>query len=532
MKKNCKKSDRAMSRRRWLGRCGMAGLGTLVQPAGWLVGQAPAVIRREGVRPVAAQGVASGDVEHDRAIIWSRCDRPAQMVVRWRTSERGEVRGEVIGPAVHEGTDFTGKVDVRGLPAGQRIVYEVQFQDLRDLKNWSEPAVGSFVTPASPDGPARPVRLGFTGDVCGQGWGIDPARGGMRTFATMHQHELDLMVHLGDTIYADNPIEPEVRLEDGSLWRNLTTPEKSHVAQTLDDFRGCYRYNLLDEHLRRFQASTSLLVIWDDHETHNNWYPQGRVEDARYQEQSSALLAARARTAFFEYQPIREHPRDRQRIYRAQRFGPLVEIFAWDMRSYRGPNSANVQTVLDDESAILGRRQLAWLKRRLAASTATWKVIASDMPLGLVVRDRHGCEAVANGDGGPPLGRELEIADLLRFLRDRRIANVVFITADVHYAAAHHYDPARARFAEFLPFWEFVAGPAHAGTFGPGQLDPTFGPEAKFIGIPRGMKPNRPPSEGLQFFGTLDVDAASRVLTARLWNAAGRELFRQELVPV
>lgn len=519
------------SRRKWLGGVCGAGLGWLVPAGGRLAGQAPAVIRREGARPAVPQGVASGDVEHDRAIIWSRCDRPARMVVRWRTAERGEVRGEVTGPAVHEATDFTGKVDLRGLPEGQRIVYEVQFQDLRDLRNWSEPVRGSFLTPPRPDGVPRDLKLAFTGDVCGQGWGIDPNRGGMTIFETMRRQAPDVMVHLGDTIYADNPIEAEVRLEDGSVWRNLTTEEKSHVAQTLDDFRGCYRYNLLDEHLRRFQASTSLLVIWDDHETHNNWFPQGRFEDPRYQEQSSALLAARARTAFLEYQPIRQHARDRERIYRRQRLGPLVEVFAWDMRSYRGPNSANRQPQLGDESAILGRRQLAWLKRRLAASTATWKVIASDMPLGLVVRDRQGCEAVANGEDGPPLGRELEIAELLKFLRDRQIRNVLFITADVHYAAAHFYDPARARFGDFLPFWEFVAGPAHAGTFGPGQLDPTFGPQLEFLGIPRGMKPNRPPSEGWQFFGTLEIEARSRVLTARLWNAAGQELFRKELVP-
>ena len=91
---------------------------------------------------------------------------------------------------------------------------------------------------------------------------------------------------------------------------------------------------------------------------------------------------------------------------------------------------------------------------------------------------------MANGDGGPPLGRELEIADLLKFIRDSKIAGVVFITADVHYAAAHYYDPAQAKFTEFTPFWEFVAGPAHAGTFGPGKLDATFGPQLKFLGIP------------------------------------------------
>src|SRR5205814_7343702 len=143
---------------------------------------------------------------------------------------------------------------------------------------------------------------------------------------------------------------------------------------------------------------------------------------------------------FLEYQPIRQFARDRERIYRTQRFGPHLEVFAWDMRSYRGPNSQNRQSELNADSAILGSQQLDWLKSHLLASTATWKLIASDMPLGVIVPDKHGYEAVGNGDNGPPLGRELEIADLLKFIRDRAIKNVVFITADVHYAAAHYYD--------------------------------------------------------------------------------------------
>jgi alkaline phosphatase D len=91
---------------------------------------------------------------------------------------------------------------------------------------------------------------------------------------------------------------------------------------------------------------------------------------------------------------------------------------------------------------------------------------------------------VANGDG-PALGRELKIAHLLRFLHDRRVRNVVWTTGDGHDATAHHYDPTRARFTEFDPFWEFVAGPAHAGSFGPNALDDTFGPEVRFLGIRR-----------------------------------------------
>jgi alkaline phosphatase D len=494
--------------------------------------EAPAAIKRDGARPAAAQGVACGDVAHDRAIIWSRCDRPAQMAVEWSTKESFADARRVAGPAVIEATDFTGKLDLRGLPAGQRLFFRVDYQDLRDLKNRSEPVSGSFVTPPAPDGKPQDVKVAFTGDVCGQGWGIDVARGGLKMFETMRAAEPDLFIHLGDTIYADNPIEAEVKLEDGTLWKNVTTEEKSHVAQTIDDFRGAYRYNLLDENVRRFNASTSQLVLWDDHETHNNWYPQGRYDDKRYTEQSSALLSARARAAFLEYQPIRQFAHDRERIYRSQRFGPLLEVFAWDMRSYRGPNSRNRQTELGAESAILGPEQLAWLKSRLAASTATWKVIASDMPLGLIIGSEDAREAVSDGDAGPPLGRELEIANVLKFIRDQAIKNVVFITADVHYAAAHYYDPALAKFTEFNPFWEFIAGPAHAGTFGPGKLDATFGPQLKFLGIPQGMKANRPPSEGLQFFGTLQIAAASKALTAKLHNVAGKELYSVDLGPV
>ena len=47
----------------------------------------------------------------------------------------------------------------------------------------------------------------------------------------------------------------------------------------------------------------------------------------------------------------------------------------------------------------------------------------------------------------------------LRFIRDNGIENVVWLTADVHYTAAHYYDPNQAQFQEFAPFWEFVSGP-------------------------------------------------------------------------
>jgi len=274
-------------------------------------------------------------------------------------------------------------------------------------------------------------------------------------------------------------------------------------------------------------------VMWDDHEVRDNWYWERRNDtDNRYTEKSVAVLAARGRQAFFEYNPLPYLPDDPERIYRTIPMGPLVEIFALDMRSYKGANSDNRQPLMDAASAVFGAGQLAWLKAALKNSRATWKIVAADLPLGLIVGDgQNRYEAVANRDPGVPLGRELEVADLLRYLKQQRIRNVVWITADVHYCAAHEYHPTRAKFTDFDPFWEFVAGPLNAGTFGPGQLDATFGPEAKFVGIPQGMKPNRPPSDGFQFFGTLTASAKTRALTVRLHNLAGQVIYTNELAP-
>ncbi len=135
------------------------------------------------------------------------------------------------------------------------------------------------------------------------------------------------------------------------------------------------------------------------------------------------------------------------------------------------------------------------------------------MPLSLVVYDdaanKKGSEAFAQGDG-PPRGRELEIADILRFIKTSGVANTVWLTADVHYAAAHYYNPDKAQFQDFDPFWEFVSGPLHAGTFGPNELDNTFGPEVRFIKAPGPDKQNLPPSAGMQFFGHVKIDGDIR----------------------
>lgn len=276
---------------------------------------------------------------------------------------------------------------------------------------------------------------------------------------------------------------------------------------------------------------------WDDHDVMNNWSSsKDLASDSRYTEKSIARLAARASRAFHEMTPIRSEPSEPGRVYRKISHGPLLDVFFLDMRSYRGPNGPNLETELTDRSRILGRDQVRWLKGALAGSDAVWKIIASDMPLGLVVWDdaaaKTGSDATSNGENGAPKGREMEIADLLRFIKSSEIKNTVWLTADVHYTAAHYYNPGMAKFQDFEPFREFVSGPIHSGTFGPNELDMTFGPELRFIKEPtKDQSQNLPPSMGLQFFGLIDISGTTEQMTVRLMDRDDHELYRVVLDP-
>jgi alkaline phosphatase D len=479
-------------------------------------------------RPRAKWGVQAGDVTESSGLVWVRADRRARMVVE--TSATGSFRDPVRwpGPVLGPETDFTGRTPLRGLPPGEQVHYRVTLTDPDDPRRAGEPVHGTFRT--APNRRRRPVRFLWSGDLAGQGWGINPDRGGYPIFEEMRRLDPDFFLNSGDTIYGDNPIEEKVTLPGGGVWRNITTEEKSKVAETLAEFRGNHRYNLLDEKLRRFHAQVPSIIQWDDHDVLNNWYPGEVLDDDRYTVRDLDTLAARSLRAFSEYHPLTSLPPQDEhgRVYRVVHHGPLLDVFMLDMRSYRNANSPGRQR--HDSQGILGARQLRWLKRELSRSRAVWKVIASDMPLGLVVPDGDtDVEAVAQGDPGAPLGRELQLAELLRHIKRQRITGTVWLTSDVHYTCAQHYEPSRAAFDDFAPFWEFVSGPLNAGGFAALKLDRTFGPKQAYVKAP--SRANVPPTEGGQFYGQVDCDADSGELTVRLREEGGAVLFTKVLQP-
>ncbi len=505
------------SRRRFLATAGATAaatmLGAIAKPR----------ISRAADRPLITHGIQSGDVSVDSAVVWARADRPARMLVEASTTDRFDdiLCGGYID--VLPETDCTGKMLLEGLPAGQDIFYRIRFQNLSSPAIAGEPKVGRFRTaPAD----RRSLFFAWSGDSMGQGWGIDLERGGMRTYATMRANRPDFFIHSGDNIYADCPIEARLDLPDGGTWNNLVTEEKSKNAETLQEFRGNYKYNLLDANLRAFNEEVPVFAQWDDHEVSNDWWPGERIPWSGYRERNSLVLAARGCRAFHEFMPMRETQAELGRVYRKIPYGPLLDVFMLDMRSYRGPNDAPPSESYGPDAYFLGPAQVAWLKRELMSSQATWKVIAADLPLGLISWD-----SVALGDG-PPRGRELEIADILSFIKHAGVVNTVWITADAHYTAAHRYDPGRAVFQDFEPFWEFVSGPIHAGTWTPSDLDNTFGPQIVYQkACSKEQGENLAPCFGLQFFGHVAIDGASEAMTVTLKDVDDHALWSVQIPP-
>lgn len=187
----------------------------------------------------------------------------------------------------------------------------------------------------------------------------------------------NFFLHLGDTIYADR---------GGSCYR-------------LNDFWAKYRANREDAATQLCFGESSVYVIWDDHEVTNDYLPGNP-------------LAPMGRRAFLNYWPIERNPNEPERIYRSFRWGKALELFLLDIRQYRDRK----------HGTMLGKAQKEWLFEGMERSESIFKFVATSVPMAGGGSDRW--------DGYPS-----ERAEILRYIREKKITGVVFLSADLHCAS-------------------------------------------------------------------------------------------------
>lgn len=408
----------------------------------------PFVDRAEVEKPSLPDGTAVGDITDHSAELWLKTDGPKQIQVEWASveawrrisampsvqSHAARTQPVLTGPE----TDYTSTLSLEHLSPATRYRYYVLISDAggRESPGRRVGAQGEFTT--LPDSSASvPVIFAWSGDLGGQ----DRCRqgdAGYPIFDTIREQTPDFFIFLGDTIYADNAcVSPP------------NEPGSNFIATTLAEYRAKHHYQRGASALRRLLERVPVYVTWDDHEVKNNFA-------GPYEPQMPA-----GRQAFREYWPIRVDASDPHRLHRAIRYGSDLEMFILDTRQYRSKNADRDGPA----KTMLGAAQLRWLLEGIAASTATWKVVVTSVPLsvpkggGLAV---PGYDGWAGGTDGTGFERERQV--IVDMIVDKAIPNVVFLGGDVHWAQANIYDANQ----DGLPdFHEFVGGPLSAN---PGRL--------------------------------------------------------------
>ena len=267
---------------------------------------------------------AAFDVHADRALIWLSAHDELRIQVRWGLSpDKLDHRSNEM--LLDKSTDFTGHVNLQGLPAGSTVHFQAYSGD----KPVSE--FGRFNTPRLA---GQSFVLAFSGDM-------EEKYKPFRIFDVIAAARPDYFVHLGDTVYADIP--------------------KRDFSPTLAHYRRKHASIRADRPLQNFMSQCATYAIWDDHEIENDAH--GGLPQLPVAEQ-----------VFREYWPCASV--EKTGLYRALMLAPGVELIILDTRRFR-----SVQAMLDGpEKTMLGTQQKTWFLQRLKQSKATFKIVATSVP--------------------------------------------------------------------------------------------------------------------------------------------------------
>jgi phosphodiesterase/alkaline phosphatase D-like protein len=454
-------------------------------------------------------GVASGEVTPISAVLWTRTDGAAGLQVEVERISPGPGPKKLKRSAVATAaSDFT--VHVLVAPLAPDATYEYRF---RSGGTTSE--VGTFRTAPLP-WVSRSLRFAFSGDSDGTKVGGAPFFNNFETLDAARNDAPDFFIYHGDTIYSDSGLRP------------------GGPAMTLQEYRDAYKVNREVPALRSLLAATSSYVTWDDHEVQNDYDGQ-TVDPARY---------AAGRQAFHEFLPALDAllPHDPTCAgsprFRVFPWGREADVILIDERSCRSADVAAVclgdlgptlpgpfrvgfglpfsppagcLAAIDDPArTMLGPVQKELLKQVLKHSQARFKFVLGGLPI-----QQYWALPYDRWEG-----YAAERAELLNFIRDEGIQNVVFLATDNH--ASFTNEVFIDAFTDPAPIArEFVTGPIATNTLQVSIL--AFGGPAALAGFNALFNLAGVDCRNLNAYSyaLVDVDATAGTAQVSYKNAAG-----------
>lgn len=435
----------------------------LILPLAVMLVLASSNVLQVGAAPVFTHGVASGDVTSTSAILWARVNQDAVLNV-WVTPDPNFSINDFKGSArATIANDYTAKVSVKGLIPNKNYLY--RWTSGGPLDSPSE--MGQFKTaPLNP----QPVDVHFSwsGDTDVTKIGGVPYFGNWLGLQSAISGNPDFFIYLGDVIYSDNRA-------DG--YKPVASNVKPQDVTTLDGFRQLYKDSRNVVPLRTLMERTSIFPVWDDHDVRNDWAGQ-KVDKTIYEI---------GKKSFNEYMPIQEPwlasdpycagPTQ----FRVKQWGKDVDLIFLDTRSCRSENAKIVcggdllptlpdsarqkfglinappagcrDKIKDPNSTMLGATQKTMFKNALLNSKAKFKFVITSVSMQQTFAfpyDRW--EGYAS-----------ERSEILNFIKNYNIKNVIFLTTDSHLNLMN--EVFIDQFTNPTPMaYEFVTGPIAALT--------------------------------------------------------------------
>lgn len=404
-----------------------------------------------------AHGIASGDPQRDRVILWTRVtpvDPTETLRVRWAVaSDPGMKQIRQSGRFVTDRRrDFTVKVDAAGLKPSLTYYYQFETRGV-------ESPVGR--TRTLPVGKIDRLRLAFASCA-------NYPHGYFNAYARIAERDdLDFVLHLGDYLY-------EYKLgeyADAQL-KGLRDVVPTHEIVSLEDYRLRYALYRSDPDLQEVHRQHPFITVWDDHETANNSWRDGAENHNPDQGEGEWRDRKRgAVQAYNEYMPIRSASMSDDRIYQSFRFGDLADILMLDTRLHGRDKQIDIKkgesdiaatdpALSDAKRSLLGFDQEAWLARELRGSKGRgqpWRILGQQVMMARLSRTQG--RTIRNPDQWDGYAPTRE--RLFEVLREQDIRNNVVLTGDIHstwcndlssnpWAASATADEARVVGVEFV----------------------------------------------------------------------------------
>ena len=358
-------------------------------------------------------GVASGDPMSDRVIIWTKVtpDYNKDVTVKWAVATDKTFNNVINFGTVKatEDNDFIIHVDVKELQENTKYFYRFEALNKKSIIGKTRTVPKNNVD-----------SLKFAVAVCS-----NYEFGYFNAYARIADREdLNAVIHLGDYIY-EYPSTKYGSTTLDTTYGRFVIPENELLD--LDDYRLRYAHYRLDKDLMRVHQNHPFIVIWDDHEIANDAYVDGAENhqpdvDGDWNERKAA-----ARKAYFEWFPIRG-----KKVYRKFNYGNLADLIMLDERIEGRTKQLEMSdpNLGDSSRTILGKKQYFWLAEQLLNSKARWKLLGNQVIFSRwnVKRNHRGMYKFKDKWSGYPFERN----NLLKFLKNNEIDNVVFLSGDFH----------------------------------------------------------------------------------------------------